>query len=55
MTGHAPPRVQPIASFKVYGLDTVLALQEGATKGELISAMQGHVLQFGNTTAMYSR
>ncbi len=41
--------------FKVYGLDAMLDLSLGATKGELIGAMQGHVLQFGNTTALYTR
>jgi hypothetical protein len=42
-------------SFKVYGLDRALELPSGAMKGELIGAMQGHVLQFGETMALYSR
>jgi Raf kinase inhibitor-like YbhB/YbcL family protein len=50
-----PPGSTHRYSFKVYGLDTMLDLAPGATKGELISAMQGHVLQFGDTIAMYSR
>jgi len=42
-------------SFKVYGLDRMLDLPAGAMKGDLIGAMQSHVLQFGETMAMYSR
>jgi Raf kinase inhibitor-like YbhB/YbcL family protein len=42
-------------SFKVYGLDRMLDLPAGAVKGELIAAMQGHVLQFGETMALSSR
>jgi hypothetical protein len=50
-----PPGSTHRYTFKVYGLDTMLSLPAGATKGELIGAMQGHVLQFGDTMAMYSR
>lgn len=50
-----PPGSTHRYTFRVYGLDTMLMLPEGATKGELIGAMQGHVLQFGATIAMYSR
>jgi Raf kinase inhibitor-like YbhB/YbcL family protein len=41
--------------FKVYGLDAMLDLPAGAGKHDLIGAMQGHVLGFGETVAMYSR
>ncbi len=41
--------------FKVYGLDAMLDLPAGAGKHDLIGAMQGHVLAFGETAAMYSR
>jgi Raf kinase inhibitor-like YbhB/YbcL family protein len=41
--------------FKVYGLDAMLDLAAGAGKHDLIAAMQGHVLGFGETVAMYSR
>ncbi len=41
--------------FKVYGLDTMLALDPGSDKHQLISAMKGHVLQFGETVAICSR
>ncbi|ACL16655.1 YbhB/YbcL family Raf kinase inhibitor-like protein [Methanosphaerula palustris] len=42
-------------TFKVYGLDSQLDLPGGFTKDELNAAMQGHVIQFGNTIAMYRR
>ncbi|MFA7199305.1 MAG: YbhB/YbcL family Raf kinase inhibitor-like protein [Methanoculleus sp.] len=41
--------------FKVYGLDAMLDLPAGAGKHALIEAMRGHVLQFGDTVAVYSR
>jgi len=42
-------------TFKVYGLDTLLDLPPGSLKDALIRAMHGHVLQYGDTMAMYSR
>lgn len=42
-------------TFKVYGLDALLDIPPGSTKDALIAAMRGHVLQYGDTTAMYSR
>lgn len=42
-------------TFKVYGLDTLLDLPPGSTKDALVAAMRGHVLQYGDTMAMYSR
>jgi len=42
-------------TFKVYGLDAVLSLPPGATKAELIGAIRGHVLQYGETAALYTR
>ena len=42
-------------TFKVYGLDGMLELEPGSPKNALIHAMQGHVLQYGETMAMYSR
>ncbi len=40
---------------KAYGLDSRLEIAGGFTSHELNAAMQGHVVQFGNTIAMYSR
>ena len=42
-------------TFKVYGLDAMLTLPPGATKAGLITAMGSHVLQYGETAALYSR
>ena len=54
--GPCPPPGSTIRyTFKVYGLDALLDLAPGATKGDLIGAMQGHVLQFGGTMALYTR
>lgn len=41
--------------FKVYGLDAMLECPPGASDHELVRAMRGHVVQFGETFAMYSR
>jgi hypothetical protein len=41
--------------FKVYGLDSMLDLEPGSDKRQLINAMKGHVIQFGETTAISSR
>lgn len=38
--------------FRVYGLDTMLDLPPGSTKDELINAMRGHVVQYGETVAL---
>jgi Raf kinase inhibitor-like YbhB/YbcL family protein len=50
-----PPGATHRYTFKVYGLDAMLNLPPGATKAELIGAMQGHVLQYGETAALYTR
>jgi Raf kinase inhibitor-like YbhB/YbcL family protein len=55
-TGPCPPHGQMIRyQFKVYGLDTMLALDPGSDKHQLISSMKGHVLQFGETLAVCTR
>jgi hypothetical protein len=41
--------------FKVYGLDTELRLPAGATKEQLVKAMEGHVVQYGETYVTYRR
>jgi Raf kinase inhibitor-like YbhB/YbcL family protein len=50
-----PPGQTHRYAFKVYGLDSPLDLPPGAGKHDLIHAMRGHVLQFGETYAMYTR
>lgn len=55
-TGPCPPHGQMIRyQFKVYGLDSMLDLKPGSDKHELVSAMKGHVLQFGETVGICSR
>lgn len=55
-TGPCPPPGSLIRYlFRVYGLDTMLDLAAGSDKHALISAMKGHVTQFGATAAICSR
>jgi Raf kinase inhibitor-like YbhB/YbcL family protein len=55
-TGPCPPPGQVIRyQFKVYGLDCMLDLKQGSDKHELVSAMKGHVIQFGETVGICSR
>jgi hypothetical protein len=55
-SGPCPPRGQTHRYFfKIYGLDTVLPLAPGATKDQLVKAMGGHVVQYGETFATYGR
>jgi len=41
--------------FKLYALDTMLALQAGATKDEVINAMQGHIIAHAELVGTYER
>ncbi len=41
--------------FKVYALDTVLTLDAGAEKGEVVNAINGHVLAQGQLMGTYQR
>lgn len=41
--------------FKVYALDVLLDLAEGASKQELLQAMEGHILEQGTLTGLYAR
>lgn len=55
-TGPCPSRGEMIRyQFRVYGLDQMLDLAPGADKHSLITAMKGHVLQFGTTAAICTR
>jgi Raf kinase inhibitor-like YbhB/YbcL family protein len=54
--GPCPPHGQTHRYFfKVYGLDSELALAAGATKEQLARAMEGHVVQYGETYVTYKR
>jgi Raf kinase inhibitor-like YbhB/YbcL family protein len=55
-TGPCPSQGTMIRyQFKVYVLDTMLDLSPGSDKHKLITALKGHVLQFGETAAVASR
>jgi hypothetical protein len=54
--GPCPPHGQTHRYFfKVYGLDTTLALAPGAARDQLVHAMEGHVVQYGETYVTYGR
>jgi Raf kinase inhibitor-like YbhB/YbcL family protein len=53
-----PPQYEPSTHhyvFHLYALDTVLVLKEGASKEQVETAMQGHVLGQTTLTSLYSR
>ena len=54
--GPAPPPGKPHRYyFKLYALDTMLNLREGATKQQLEQAMKGHILASGQLMGKYGR
>jgi Raf kinase inhibitor-like YbhB/YbcL family protein len=54
--GPAPPPGKPHRYFfKLYALDKVLDLKEGATKQQLVDAMKGHILAEGQLMGKYAR
>ena len=53
--GPCPPRGTHHYFFKVYALDGMLQLKSGATKKELLKAMQEHVLAEGRLMGTYER
>lgn len=53
--GPCPPGGTHRYYFKIYALDTVLTLPAGATKSELLKAMEGHILAEGQMMGRYSR
>ena len=53
--GPCPPSGMHRYFFKIYALDAMLRLKPGATKKELLRAMQGHVLAEGQLTGRYQR
>jgi hypothetical protein len=59
ITGYTGPCPPPGEShryqFRVYGLDNMLEILPGSTSHELVAAMRGHVLQYGETIALYTR
>jgi Raf kinase inhibitor-like YbhB/YbcL family protein len=54
--GPKPPQGQTHRYyFRIYALDTVLDLKEGATRQQLLDAMKGHILAEGQLMGKYAR
>jgi Raf kinase inhibitor-like YbhB/YbcL family protein len=53
--GPCPPSGTHHYFFKVYALDTELSIKPGATKDQLLKAMEGHILAQGQLMGTYSR
>ena len=53
--GPCPPSGTHRYFFKIYALDTQLDLQAGASKDNLLKAMQGHILAQGQLMGKYKR
>jgi len=54
-SGPCPPDAEHTYRFTLYALDVELELSAGATKAELESAMEGHVLEQVTLTGTYNR
>jgi Raf kinase inhibitor-like YbhB/YbcL family protein len=53
--GPCPPGGTHRYVFKLYALDSELNLEAGATKAELLKAMEGHILAEGQLIGRYER
>ena len=54
--GPCPPPGGPHHyNFVVYALDTVLALEAGASKQQVLSAMEGHIIGRGRLVGLYQQ
>ena len=53
--GPCPPGGTHRYFFKLYALDTEINLEAGATKTELLEAMEGHILAEGQMIGRYER
>jgi len=53
--GPCPPSGTHRYFFKLYALDTLLELREGASKAELEKAMQGHILDKAELIGLYRK
>lgn len=50
-----PPKGTHRYYFKIYALDTILNLESGAEKEDLLESMEGHVLAMGKLMGIYKR
>jgi Raf kinase inhibitor-like YbhB/YbcL family protein len=53
--GPCPPDKEHRYFFRLYALDTLLALEEGATKKEVLRAMQGHIITQAELIGLYQK
>lgn len=53
--GPCPPSGTHRYFFKLYALDTTLNLEPGATKDQLLKAMEGHIVAQGQLMGKYKR
>jgi len=53
--GPCPPSGTHRYYFKIYALDTMLNLAAGATKAQVLKAMEGHILAQGQLMGKYKR
>src|SRR5687768_16586323 len=54
-SGPCPPSGTHRYVFKLYALDEMLGLSSGADNGELLKAMEGHILAQGELMGMFSK
>ena len=52
--GPAPPDKKHTYVFKLYALDSMLALSEESTKADVEKAMEGHILEQATLTGTYA-
>ena len=53
--GPCPPSGTHRYYFRIYTLDAMLDLESGATKAQLLDAMEGHILAEGELMGQYQR
>ena len=53
--GPCPPGGTHRYFFKIYALDTLLSLESGSTKSQLLAAMKGHILAEAQLMGKYKR
>ena len=53
--GPCPPSGTHHYHFKMYALDDTLNVSEGATRSEIDTVMQNHIIAFGETVGLYKK